>query len=129
MKEALICQDFFMKCSQVLIRQYRGIKWSEKNNKRHLFTEGAKSAITVISGVNPDNQIYYKIVVKTDGADDRIESLPMDYTLKEDTSKPPVPREVTIVDRKLVSRINEESGEVEYSTDVTISWAKPPQLG
>ncbi|PQQ65919.1 fibronectin type III domain-containing protein [Acetivibrio saccincola] len=89
------------------------------------FTEGAKSAITVISGVNPDNQIYYKIVVKTDGADDRIESLPMDYTLKEDTSKPPVPREVTIVDRKLVSRINEESGEVEYSTDVTISWAKP----
>ena len=55
------------------------------------FAGGAKTAITVISGVNPNNKIYYKIVVKTDGADDRIESLPMDYTLEDDTSRAPVP--------------------------------------
>ena len=100
--------------------------WPVRKTINDTFFAGeARSAITVISGVNPNNTIYYKIVVKTDGADDRIESLPMDYKLEEDTSRPPVPREVTIVNRKLVSRINEESGEVEYSSDITVSWAKP----
>ncbi|MDQ2087863.1 ferrous iron transporter A [Herbivorax sp. ANBcel31] len=91
------------------------------------FAEGAESAITVISGVNPDNKIHYKIVVKTDGADDRIESLPMDYILSEDTSRSPVPRDVTIIDRQPVTRTIVEDGEEveQHSTDVTVSWTKP----
>ena len=37
-----------------------------------------------------NNKVYYKIVVKTESSLDRIESMPMDYILSEDTSKPPV---------------------------------------
>lgn len=96
------------------------------------FPPGTDSAITLISGVSPNNIIYYKIVVKTESTLDRIESLPMDYILAEDTSKPPVPEDITIIRRKPVEGnvdINGDGivddGTLRKSTDVTISWKKP----
>lgn len=91
------------------------------------FAPGAESAITLISGVGPNNKIYYKIVVKTDTTSDRIESMSMHYILSEDTSKSPVPKGITIIGRDLVTRtvnINDENV-LQKSTNVTISWEKP----
>ena len=42
-------------------------------------------AITVITGVHPNNRVFYKIVVKSEGAEDRLESLPLEYMLVADT--------------------------------------------
>ncbi|MCX7920963.1 MAG: S-layer homology domain-containing protein [Clostridia bacterium] len=78
-------------------------------------------AYTVISGINVNNTLYYRIVVKTDGGGDRIESLKMPYTLSQDTSRPPVPKNLIITKRELATRV----GFQEKSTDVTISWDKP----
>lgn len=89
------------------------------------FSPGAKSAITLVTGIGPNNKIYYKIVVRTDTSDDRIDSLPMHYTLAEDTSKAPVPRGITVIGRDLVTRSVPESDQIEKSTDITISWEKP----
>lgn len=96
------------------------------------FSPGSDSAITLISGVSPNNKIYYKIVVKTDSTSDRIESLSMDYILAEDTSKPPVPEDITIIQRKPVEGNVDIDGDgmadddiLRKSTDVTISWKKP----
>jgi hypothetical protein len=99
----------------------------EKTIDDSFFVSGAESALTVVSGKSVNNPIFFKIVVKTDGTKDRIESMPMEYTLVEDTSKPPVPMGVTIVDRKLVTRTVEVNGvsEIKKLTDVTISWEKP----
>ena len=88
------------------------------------FIAGSQSALTLISGVGVNNKLYYRIVVKTDSTDDRLESLPMEYTLEEDTSRPPVPMGITIIDREPVKRIDEE-GNIQHSSNITISWEKP----
>lgn len=87
------------------------------------FVSGSESALTLISGVGVNNKVFYKIVVKTDSSKDRLESLPMEYTLAEDTSKPPVPTGITIVDRVPVKR--EVDGKIQHSSNITISWEKP----
>ena len=78
-------------------------------------------AYTVISGINPNNLIYYRILVKTDGSEDRLESIKMPYILKNDTSRPPIPRDVMVIRRELVTK----PGMEDKSTDITISWEKP----
>ena len=91
------------------------------------FVKGAESALTVLSGVGVNNENFYKIVVKTDTTNDRIESRPLNYTLAEDTSKSPVPVGITVVDRKPITRTVDVDGKtiVQKSSDITISWEKP----
>lgn len=87
-------------------------------------------AVTVISGVNPNNEIYYRIVVKSDSQSDRLESLKMPYTLTVDTSRPPLPTGIAVTNRVLnVIRVTPPAAgstpiDVK-STDVTIFWDKP----
>lgn len=78
-------------------------------------------AYTVITGIGVNNAVYYRVVVKSNFSSDRMESMKMLYTLQTDTSKPPVPKNVMIEKRELVtnSLIDDKS------TDVTISWDKP----
>lgn len=86
------------------------------------------SAVTVITGVNPNNEVYYKIVVKSDSPDDRLESLPMPYVLTTDTSRPPLPTGAAVVDRALKTGqvTTPQNTEITVkSTDITISWDKP----
>jgi hypothetical protein len=102
--------------------------WSVKKTiDDSFFSPGAQSAITLISGVGPNNLIYYRIVVKTDTSGDRIESLPLDYTLSEDSSKSPVPNGIVILDRTLATRYTVVDGqkEIQRSTDIDISIEKP----
>lgn len=80
-------------------------------------------AMTVISGINPNNTVYYKIVVKSDSPTDRLESPKLPYTLSVDTSKPPVPMNIRIDKKTFVTGV--VNGTTEKSTDVVISWDKP----
>lgn len=91
------------------------------------FLTGSESALTLISGVGVNNKVFYKVVVKTDTTKDRLESMPMEYTIAEDTSKPPVPSGITIIDRVPVKReiIVDGKTVVQNSSDITISWEKP----
>jgi hypothetical protein len=81
-------------------------------------------AITGFSGINPKNTVYYRIVVKSDSAADRIESLKLPYTMQEDTSRPPVPNNVSISNVDLVLP-GTSSGITDTSSDITIIWDKP----
>ncbi|NMB98260.1 MAG: ferrous iron transporter A, partial [Clostridiaceae bacterium] len=86
-------------------------------------------ANTVISGINPNNEIYYKIVVKSDNVEDRLYSSPMPYILYMDISRPPVPLNVSISERlpawkNVVHPITQEEIQVK-STDVTFTWEMP----
>ncbi len=102
--------------------------WSiKKTIDDSFFASGSDSALTLISGVGANNKIFYRIVVKTDTTNDRLESMPMHYTLSEDTSKSPVPTGITIIGRTLVSRTVEINGlpVLQKSSDITISWEKP----
>jgi len=90
---------------------------------------GGNYAISVISGVSPNNEFFYKIVAKTDSRLDRLESPVMAYMLKEDTTRPPVPRDLAVAGRKLRSGtvINPETGQAMdiKSTDIILEWEKP----
>lgn len=102
--------------------------WSVKKTiDDSFFAAGSDNALTLISGVGPNNKIFYRIVVKTDTTDDRLDSMPMHYTLSEDTSKSPVPTGITVIGRTLVSRTVEVNGAtvLQKSSDITISWEKP----
>lgn len=101
--------------------------WAVKKTMDDSYFSG-ESAVTVISGVNPDNEVYYRIVVKSDSPNDRLESPPMPYTLTVDSSRPPLPTGIAIVDRDLKSGQVTTPSNVALpvrSTDVTISWDKP----
>lgn len=85
-------------------------------------------AVTVITGVNPNNIVYYKIVVKSEGAEDRLESSILEYALTVDTDRPPLPTGVSVIKRTADSRnVADPSGTVRTvkSTDITLSWEKP----
>lgn len=85
-------------------------------------------AVTVITGVHPNNKVYYKIVVKSEGAEDRLESLPLEYMLVLDTDRPPLPTGIAVIDRVLHEEdVTDPSGTARKirSTDVTLSWEKP----
>jgi hypothetical protein len=90
---------------------------------------GGEYAVTVISGVSPGNKIYYKIVVKTDAMEDRLESPSMPYMLSEDLIKSPVPSGVAVTERTLSDGqvVHPETGEIISlkSTDIVLSWKKP----
>ena len=58
----------------------------------------------MITGVHPNNTVYYKIVVKSEGAEDRLESLPLEYTLVADTDRPPLPTGIAVIRRELNER-------------------------
>lgn len=105
--------------------------WVVKKTMDDSYFSGS-SAVTVIQGVNPNNEIFYKIVVKSNNPNDRLESLPLPYTLTADTSRPPLPTGIAITDRTL------HTGDVTIpngatppqtttvkSSDIKISWDKP----
>ncbi len=93
-------------------------------------------AVTVISGVNPNNTVYYKIVVKSENPVDRLESLAMPYALTIDTSRPPLPMSIAVNNRELhIDTVDLPTADdpsdpasddiIVKSTDVTLSWEKP----
>lgn len=103
--------------------------WTVKKTMDDSYFSG-ETAVTILTGVNPNNKVYYKIVVKSDSPNDRLESLPLAYTLTDDTSRPPLPTGIAIQDRIPNSKNNVElpSGTVlknVKSSDITISWDKP----
>ncbi|HEY9060895.1 MAG TPA: ferrous iron transporter A [Pseudobacteroides sp.] len=93
------------------------------------FPNGSAYALTAFTVSNANNLIYYKVVVKTDASNDRLESPKMPYTITEDNSRPPVPTNLTIVDRTAVAGdiIDPQTNAVINikSTDITVSWNKP----
>lgn len=78
--------------------------------------------IVPIIGISPGNNLYYRIMVKSGGSD-TIMSQVMPYKMLYDTSRPPLPKGISIKERTLVS--GEVGGVGKKSTDVTISWDKP----
>lgn len=93
-------------------------------------------AVTVVSGVNPNNTVYYKIVVKSENPVDRLESLAVPYALTVDTSRPPLPMDIAVQNRELnIGVVDLPSADdpadpaaddiTVKSTDVTFSWQKP----
>ena len=102
--------------------------WTEKGSMTDDYFSGI-SAVTIIKGVNPNNEIYYKIVVKSDNPTDRLESPPMPYKLTVDTGRPPLPMGIAVIDRVLnTKQITTTPSGVQItvkSTDVTLSWDKP----
>lgn len=107
-------------------------EWVVKKTMDDSYFSGS-SAVTILQGVNPDNEMFYKIVVKSNNPNDRLESLALAYTLTADTSRPPLPTGIAIIDRTL------HTGEVTLpsdgtappqtttvkSSDIKISWEKP----
>lgn len=101
--------------------------WVIKKKMDDSFFSG-EFALTVIQGVNPYNEIYYKIVVKSSGATDRLESLAMPYKLATDDDRPPLPTGIAVNDRLLhVKEVDTPDGDktTVKSTDIKISWDKP----
>jgi hypothetical protein len=83
---------------------------------------GTESAIAVIQGINPKNTVYYRVIVKSDSVDDRIQSLNLPYKMQDDTARPPVPKNITIAKVEL-ERVPAAKGE--KTSNVTITWDKP----
>jgi hypothetical protein len=96
--------------------------WTVKKTLDDTYFSG-EYAITVLTGINPNNEIYYRIVVKSDDISNRLESPKMPYKLADDISRPPVPTGIKVVNRQLSMRTID--GEIQKATDVTISWDKP----
>jgi len=96
--------------------------WTVKKTMDDTYFSG-DFAITVLTGVNPNNEMYYKIVVRSDSVDARLESPKMPYILADDTSRPPVPTGIAVIKRELA--VGDVNGETRRTTDVTISWDKP----
>ena len=107
--------------------------WVIKKTMDDSFFSG-EYALTVIQGVNPNNDMHYKIVVKSGGADDRLESLAMPYRMTTDTSRPPLPMGIALNGRTLhvqdVTKPDDGSPPppkttTVKSTDIKLSWDKP----
>ncbi len=109
--------------------------WAVKKTMDDSYFSG-NFAVTVISGVNPNNTIYYKIVVKSENPVDRLESLAVPYALTVDTSRPPLPMNIAVTNRELHIGTADLPGAGDpadptaddisvKSTDVTFSWQKP----
>ncbi|NTV91013.1 MAG: ferrous iron transporter A, partial [Clostridiales bacterium] len=87
-----------------------------------------------IDGGNPNNTVYYKIVVKSDNNTDRLESLKMPYMLSIDSSRPPVLTGISVTGRTLHSSgvmtlphpADPANTTISFkSTDITVTWDKP----
>lgn len=96
--------------------------WTSRTTVDDSTFEKQEYYITGFTGINPKNTIYYKVVVKSDSATDRIESLKLPYTLQDDTSRPPVPNNVSVSGVDLVLP---QGGIPDTSSDITITWDKP----
>lgn len=81
-------------------------------------------AITGFTGTNSQNTVYYRVIVKSDGASDKIDSLILPYTMKDDNARPPVPNNISITGVDLVIPPT-GSTITDTSSDITISWDKP----
>jgi len=104
--------------------------WSvKKTMDDSYFTQGQEYAVSAITGISFNNELYYKIVVKSDSKVDRIESLKMSYIMSADASRPGIPKDLKIEGKKLDTReVKDQDGTVigiQKTTDVTISWEKP----
>lgn len=99
----------------------------KKEINRTFFSETTNEAIIILTDIGSSNKLYYKVVVKSGNDTFRIDSYPLEYTISEDISRPPVPRNIQILNRKLVSReVTVDSiTEVQNSSDITIYWDKP----
>ena len=97
--------------------------WTFRTKLSDSNSGNSKYAFTQIDGINPANIVYYRVVVKSDSVNDRIQSLNLPYKMQDDTSKTPVPKNVSII------RVELEQGELapqgEKTSNVTISWDKP----
>lgn len=117
-----------------------GFDWPEKARMTdQFFPTGSQYAVTVITGVDVNTPMYYKVVVKTDSKSDRIESLKMLYKMSSDTSKPPIPINVKVdmtQSTLATGNVNDPaSGSVivdQYNnplnvrtTDILLTWDKP----
>jgi hypothetical protein len=109
--------------------------WEVKKTMDDSYFSG-NFAVTVLSGINPNNTIYYKIVVKSENPVDRLESLAVPYALTIDTSRPPLPMSIAVTNRELNVGVvdlpsaddpsDPEADDITVkSTDVTFSWQKP----
>jgi hypothetical protein len=97
--------------------------WTTKKKLDDSYFSG-DYAITVITGMNSQNTVYYRIVVKSDGVTDRIISLKLPYTMQDDTSRPPVPKNVAVTNVDLALP-TASSGITDKSSNITIIWDKP----
>ena len=79
-----------------------------------------------IIGASNQNKVYYRVITSST-SDDVIKSQTLPYVMALDKTKPPIPKNVSITDRNLVTgTISDQKGEREgISTDVTISWDRP----
>lgn len=80
--------------------------------------------LTVISGISSQNTVYYRVVVKSNSVSDRIMSLMLPYTMQDDTSRPPVPKNVAVTNVNLAMP-TASSGITDKSSNITITWDKP----
>ncbi|HHW00865.1 MAG TPA: hypothetical protein GXX36_15110 [Clostridiaceae bacterium] len=82
--------------------------------------------IIPIIGASTQNKVYYRVITSST-SDDVIKSQTLPYVMALDKTKPPIPKDVNIIDRNLVTgTISDEKGKREgISTDVTISWDRP----
>lgn len=117
-----------------------GTNWPEKARMTdQFFPKGSQYAVTVLSGIDTNTALYYRVVVKTDSKQDRLESLKMKYQMSLDSSKPPIPINVKVDREKSVMVTGPEidpatgttmkdkanNDAIVRSTDIVISWDKP----
>lgn len=97
--------------------------WTTRKKLDDTYFNG-EYAITVITGINSKNTVYYRVVVKSDGVSDRVQSLNLPYKMQDDIAKPPVPKGITIA--KVDLEVPPEASPItDKSSSITISWDKP----
>lgn len=97
--------------------------WTTRKKLDDTYFNG-EYAITVVTGINSKNTVYYRVIVKSDGVTDRVQSLKLAYTMQDDVAKPPVPKEIVIAKVDL-AQPPAASGITDKSSNITISWDKP----
>lgn len=97
--------------------------WTSRKKLDDTYFNG-EYAITVITGINSKNTVYYRVLVKSDGVSDRIQSLKLPYTMQEDTARPPVPKAI-VVSKVDLAQPPSGSTITDKSSNITISWDKP----
>ncbi len=95
---------------------------SDWKNIKEITNITGEYTITNLQGINPRNTVYYRIVVRSASVDDRIMSLPMPYRMLDDTSKTPVPKNVSVIGVNLSDTIPSDT---ERTSDIKIIWDKP----
>jgi len=97
--------------------------WTTRKKLDDTYFNG-EYAITVVTGINSKNTVYYRIIVKSDGVTDKIQSLKLPYIMQDDSAKPPVPKEI-VVSKVDLAMPSAASGITDKSSNITITWDKP----